>query len=177
MAEITSPTIITRINQILDAKVELDDAVQKFNSVSEPSYDDITLLPELWNMFCRYLKLHRHCANPQSVYERKLFIFLILTIYSPRTLAGGKMKLGLRDELGKLFGLNARTPISDNARDVAFLYRTDRIFKRDATRLMKMAYKYFSLNQLAEDFNLLTDPDETDIDLLLERVMGNKSAL
>lgn len=107
MAEITSPTIITRINQILDAKVELDDAVQKFNSVSEPSYDDITLLPELWNMFCRYLKLHRHCANPQSVYERELFIFLILTIYSPRTLAGGKMKLGLRDELGKLFGLNA----------------------------------------------------------------------
>ena len=42
---------------------------------------------------------------------------------------------------------------------------------------MKMAYKYFSLNQLAEDFNLLTDPDETDIDLLLERVMGNKSAI
>lgn len=50
-------------------------------------------------------------------------------------------------------------------------------FKRDATRLMKMAYKYFRLNQLAEDFNLLTDPDETDIDLLLERVMGNKSAI
>lgn len=43
MAEITSPTIITRINQILDAKVELDDAVHKFNSVTEPSYDDIAL--------------------------------------------------------------------------------------------------------------------------------------
>lgn len=95
-----------------------------------------------------------------------------MAIYSPRTLAGGKMRMGIRPIITKLFGLDAPTPISDNIRDVGILFRTDRVFRRDVTRMMKLMNRQFNLPKLAEDFYLETDPDSTDVEELLKRVMA-----
>ena len=55
--------------------------------------------------------------------QRKKFIFIILYLYSPSSLAGDKMASGLRNELSKVLGIQAKSTISNNSADLVFLYQ------------------------------------------------------
>ena len=66
-----------------------------------------------------------------NVTQRKKFIFIILFLYSPSTLAGGKMKNGLRDKLAEVLGVNAQTTISNNRNNLVFSYQLYKYFRQD----------------------------------------------
>ena len=55
--------------------------------------------------------------------QRKKFIFIILYLYSPSSLAGDKMASGLRNELSNVLGIQAKSTISNNCADLVFLYQ------------------------------------------------------
>ncbi|RHT78644.1 hypothetical protein DW736_18185, partial [Coprobacillus sp. AM28-15LB] len=74
----------------------------------------------------------RGCApNIDSVTQRKKFIFIILYLFSPSSLAGGKMASGLRPEIAKVLGVQSECTISDNCADVVFLYQNYGDFSGD----------------------------------------------
>ena len=52
-------------------------------------------------------------------------------LYSPGTLAGGKIGKGIRDALAKVLGFKAPTAISNLCTDVMFLYSNYKDFRRD----------------------------------------------
>ena len=56
---------------------------------------------------------------------------IILFLYSPSTLAGGKMKNGLRDKLAEVLGVNAQTTISNNCNNLVFSYQLYKYFRQD----------------------------------------------
>ncbi len=86
-----------------------------------PDMTDMCLIGRLYDIFKDVLS-ERDCPpNPQSVIQRKKFLFIILYLYSPETLAGGVMKRGLRKVLGDVLGLSSLTIISDNISDLVFL--------------------------------------------------------
>ena len=66
-----------------------------------------------------------------SVTQRKKFIFIILYLFSPSSLAGGKMTAGLREEMSKVLGIQSKSTISDNCADVVFLYQNYGDFSGD----------------------------------------------
>ena len=66
-----------------------------------------------------------------NVTQRKKFIFIILFLYSPSTLAGGKMKNGLRNKLAEVLGVSAQTAISDNRNNLVFSYQLYKYFRQD----------------------------------------------
>ena len=59
------------------------------------------------------------------------FLFIILFLYSPSVLAGGKMPDGLRDALCRTLGMNTASTISKNCADVVFLYQNYADMRRD----------------------------------------------
>ncbi|EGF56682.1 hypothetical protein HMPREF9446_02102 [Bacteroides fluxus YIT 12057] len=66
-----------------------------------------------------------------SVTQRKKFIFIILYLFSPSSLAGGKMTAGLREEMSRVLGIQFKSTISDNCADVVFLYQNYGDFSGD----------------------------------------------
>lgn len=119
---------IIRIKKIRIEKSELSD---EENKLTTPSITDKSLIPEIYNVF-RELLDERGCApNIESVIQRKKFIFIILYLFSPSTLAGGKMASGLRDYLADILGIYSKSTISDNCSDIVFLYQNYADFSDD----------------------------------------------
>lgn len=123
---------IIRIKKIRIEKSELSD---EENKLTTPSITDKSLIPEIYNVF-RELLDERGCdPNIESVIQRKKFIFIILYLFSPSTLAGGKMASGLRDDLADILGIYSKSTISDNCADIVFLYHNYADFSEDITWL------------------------------------------
>jgi len=68
-----------------------------------------------------------------GTWERKKFIFVALSLMSPLTLAGARLRRGLRGKMARLMGCEP-TSVSHDIRDLLFLYRNYPSFRRDVER-------------------------------------------
>lgn len=119
---------IDRLKKIRSEKSELS---SEENALASPVLKDKSLIREIYGMFVEILN-ERDCPpNPARVTQRKKFIFIILYLFSPSTLVGGKMKPGLREEISRVLGINSADIISKNCEDVVFLCRHYKDFSED----------------------------------------------
>ena len=123
---------IMELKTIREQKSRLSEREQE---LSAPMLTDFSLILEIYAWFKEILSGMTCPPNPESVIQRKKFIFIILYLFSPSTLAGGKMTPGLRDDLAKVLGVNSKSTISDNCADVVFLYQNYVDFSEDITCL------------------------------------------
>ncbi len=100
-------------------------------NLSSPILTDKSLIPEIYELFKRVLSEQDFSPMPESPHQRKKFVFVILFLYSPKTLAGYHSPRGLRDAIAKAIGLRDVTFISNNIETVAFLSQNDKYFKED----------------------------------------------
>lgn len=119
---------IDRLKKIRSEKSEL--SIEE-NALASPVLEDKSLIHEIYKIF-REIQEERDCPpNPASVTQRKKFIFIILYLFSPSTLVGGKMKPGLREEMARVLGIKSADIISKNCEDVVFLCRYYKDFSED----------------------------------------------
>lgn len=119
---------IVELKSIREQKSRLS---ERENELSRPFLSDYSFIPTLYVWFKEILA-NRDCPpNPESVNQRKKFLFIILFLYSPSVLAGGKMPDGLREELCRTLGMNTGSTISKNCVDVVFLYQNYKYFRQD----------------------------------------------
>ena len=101
------------------------------NALTAPILKDKSLIHEIYKIFVELLNERGCPPNIDSVTQRKKFIFIILYLFSPSSLAGGKMTAGLRPELARVLGVQSECTISDNCADVVFLYQNYGDFSGD----------------------------------------------
>ena len=119
---------IVELKSIREQKSRLSEREQELSS---PILTDFTLIPEIYEWFREILSDADCPPNPESVTQRKKFIFIILYLFSPSSLAGGKMTAGLREEMSRVLGVQSKSTISDNCADVVFLYQNYGDFSGD----------------------------------------------
>lgn len=72
------------------------------------------------------------CPVKDSIAQtRRKFVFVVLYLYSPSTLAGGKMPDGLREAIANSFGIQAKSSISNDFSDMVFQYEHYTDFRKD----------------------------------------------
>ena len=98
--------------------------------LTEPILTDLDMIGALYRWFQEIIS-QKETFRVGSVTQRKKFIFIILFLYSPSTLAGGKMKNGLRNKLADVLGVNSQTTISDNRNNLVFSYQLYKYFRQD----------------------------------------------
>lgn len=112
---------IAEIKSIREQKSRLSDREKE---LTEPTLTDLNMIPTLFTWFLEIIS-DRDCpGRVESVTQRKKFLYIILFLYSPVTLAEGKMLTGLREELSRLFNVSP-TVISNNYKDIDFLCNRD----------------------------------------------------
>lgn len=121
-------SIIEQIKLVKEKKEKLSRIEQ---NLSSPILTDKSLIPEIYELFKRVLSEQDFSPMPESPHQRKKFVFVILFLYSPKTLAGYHSPRGLRDAIAKAIGLRDVTFISNNIETVAFLSQNDKYFKGD----------------------------------------------
>lgn len=135
---------IAELRAIREQKSRLS---EREKELVEPLLTDKSLIEKIHQWFVEILEGMPFPPNPNSPIERKKFLFIILYLYSPSTLAGGKMKRGLRDELARVTNCTT-TLISHNCEDVTFFYNQyksyrvniDVIYTNILLRLRKNGY-------------------------------------
>lgn len=119
---------ISELKTIREQKSRLS---ERESELSSPILSDLGLISELYKWFAEILSNMDFPPCLESVTQRKKFLFIILFLYSPSTLAGGKMLCGLRDKLCEVTNITSKSTISDNCADVVFMYQNYKSFRKD----------------------------------------------
>lgn len=121
---------IVEIRSIRDQKARLS---ERERELTKPMLTDLDMIPTLYDWFKEIISQKE--TFRANVSQRKKFIFIMLILYSPNTLANGKMKRGLRDRLVDVFGLNSKSTISDNLNGLYISYQLYKYFRQDIHRI------------------------------------------
>ncbi len=128
----TEQTInIGKIKAVANLYSGLSELQSQWNELTKPPLTDLSLLTLLYNLYLSLFERRGISEKATKPYHRRKFLLVILYLYSPRTLAGGKMVGGLRDKLAELFGLSGKSAISDNIPALVFHYENYRDFRKD----------------------------------------------
>lgn len=87
---------IVELKSIREQKSRLSEREQELAS---PILTDLSLIPEIYDWFKELLAGMDCPPNPESVTQRKKFLFIVLFLFAPSVLAGGQLPNGIRAEI------------------------------------------------------------------------------
>ena len=119
---------IMELKSIREQKSRLSEREQE---LSLPILTDFSLIPEIYSWFREILTGMDCPPNPESVTQRKKFLFIILFLFAPSVLAGGRLSNGVRAALSEVFNDLSPCVISNNLSDVVFIYQQYKDFRQD----------------------------------------------
>lgn len=120
-----------KIIRLKKIRIEKSELSEEENALTAPILKDKSLIHETYKIFIELLNERGCPPNIDSVTQRKKFIFIILYLFSPSSLVGGKMTAGLREEMSRVLEVQSKSTISDNCADVVFLYQNYGDFSGD----------------------------------------------
>lgn len=129
--------VITRLSEIKEHRAVLD---MEEKSLSTPSVTNTDLLPTILE-YCReaFTELHPQ-GGVRSSEERRVYIFILLFLYSPRTLSGGKMSKGLRVKIASALGVESSN-LSHYHADIWFRYQIYDDFRNDVNKVFEKVFE------------------------------------
>ena len=119
---------IMELKSIREQKSRLSEREQE---LSLPILTDLSLIPEIYGWFKEVLSEMDYPPNPESVTQRKKFLFIVLFLFAPSVLAGGRLPNGIRAEISGVFPDVSPCVISNNIADVSFIYQQYKDFRQD----------------------------------------------
>lgn len=109
---------------------------ERESEIAKPVLTDLGMIDTLYEWF-KEIALDGKELPKGNVSQRKKFIFIILYLYSPTTLAGGKMRAGLREKLAEVFPIKEKSVVSNNTNNLVFSYQLYKYFRQDVERIYK----------------------------------------
>lgn len=119
---------IVELKSIREQKSRLSEREQELSS---PVLTDFNLIPEVYSWFKEILSDTGCSPNIESVTQRKKFLFIVLFLFAPSVLAGGRLPNGIRAEIAGVFPDVSPCVISNNITDVSFIYQQYKDFRQD----------------------------------------------
>lgn len=123
-----------RIFDLKDDCLVMENLKERFKMLSKPAIDDFSYITDIYAWAKEYLEKSEVPKRISNPVHRKKFIFIILALYSPSTLVGYKIRIGLRDRISKVTGL-VSTAISHNIDDLLFYYSLYASFQDDVDNM------------------------------------------
>lgn len=123
---------IRELKYIKEQKVKL---LAKESELSTPLINDLDMIPVLYEWFKESCVQPDNPGRNQSAHLRKQFIFIVLYLYAPGVLAGGRIPNGLRNKIAMAIHLKDRTFISHNIENIVFMYHNYRDFREEIRKI------------------------------------------
>lgn len=121
-------SVVSELKAIREQKSRLS---ERENELSAPVLSDLELIPVIYEWFKEVLSEMAFPPQVECITQRKKFLFIVLFLFSPSVLAGGRMPNGVRKNLEEVFPNVKPCTISNNLADVVFLYQQYKDFRQD----------------------------------------------
>lgn len=108
---------------------EMGDIKTRTEEMEAPLLLDRDLLPDIYRLFVD--EMTSRGRYPSGHMCRREFLFIALYLYSPRSLAGGRLPKGLRDRLCGIMGIKSKSSISDSCLNLIFFYQEYKDFREN----------------------------------------------
>lgn len=128
---------IGKITEIKHIRAEKSRLSARESALSRPMMEDRSQIKHIYDIFKEVLSQRGCPPRIGSVTQRKKFILLVLYLYAPGVLSGGRIAKGLRCYIAEATNVTAQNIISENLSDVVFLYQNTRKFSADFDMLFK----------------------------------------
>lgn len=102
--------------------------------LAKPILHDMELIPEIYGIFREILEESDFPPDIRSVTQRKKFVFIILYLYCPTALTGGRIRTGMGNALAEALGVSVYA-VSKYYDDLVFLFRHYRDFSLSVSAL------------------------------------------
>lgn len=126
--------IIETIKRIEKARAALRQAIVDNELATSPRLKDLALIPKIYEIF-KGIK-----GGDITVNDRKEFIFVVIYLYAPQKLFGGKMPHGMRRAIANVAGITCASFISSTCAELLILYTTYDDFQQEVDRLLNKVY-------------------------------------
>lgn len=140
-------SLISELKSIRTQRIRLFEREQE---LSKPILQDYKLISTIYEWFTEILKEIQPGQRINKPIQRKKFLFILVFLYSPATLAGDKMKQGLRDEIASVLNTNEKSIISKSLNNIVFYYQTYKYFRQDIEYLYTEIVKRLRVKGLIE---------------------------
>lgn len=118
---------ISELKHIREQKSRLS---EREAELVKPRLTNLELIPAIYDMFKEALCVIGLPSRGRII-QRKEFLFIVLFLFVPSVLAGGRIPNGVRKALENVFPKVRPCTISNNIADVAFLYQQYKYFRSD----------------------------------------------
>ena len=132
--------MFNKILSIQQIKKQKDTVLLSEKKICSPILTDYSLMPLIYEWFKTYMDKSDCPPNPQSVHQRKKFIFVVLYLFAPASIIGYKMPNGLRVEIARTLGVQKHCSISMYCEDLIFLSQHYKDFKQDIEDVFQYIY-------------------------------------
>jgi hypothetical protein len=149
MIPLTDTIDFDKVSKIEVFRTSLLPAISTFKTLIRPplhNLDNLAIVVEAHQRLQTRYALH----DATDVFERRQMLFVMLYLYCPRALVGGRIVKGLRCRLGDIFHLNSHCTISANIDGLTVLYRNDTQFREGVNRLYRETYAIMQERHITE---------------------------
>lgn len=131
------------IYEIISIRKDIASLSLRESELTRPTLSDLNLIPTIYDWF---MEAAKELPERNKSILNKEFIFIVMFLYSPGTLAGGKMKNGLRSKIGDTLGIIGKSAISDKLDTLVFNYRMYKYFRNDLNNIYSSIMKRINEN-------------------------------
>lgn len=124
---------IEKINELRKARMDMMTAVDRWEKLTA------NLQNGSLDMRDAYSRMKPMVGDRPRGMKRRAALMALLYLFSPQTLIGTKTKSSLRRRIASLLSYGSQSSVSNEARDLMFMYGNYQGFKREVDRLVSMA--------------------------------------
>lgn len=124
---------IEKINELRKARTDMMTAVDRWERLTA------NLQNGSLDMRDAYSRMKPIVGERPRGMKRRAALMALLYLFSPQTLIGTKTKSSLRRRIASLLSYGSQSSVSNEARDLMFMYGNYQGFKREVDRLVSMA--------------------------------------
>lgn len=143
---------IAEIKNIREQKSRLSEREAELVSPILTNLESIPYIYELFKNIVRTMNI----PPREKIIQRKEFLFIILFLFVPSVLAGGRIPNGIRKSLEHVFPKVKPCTISNNIADVFFLYQQYKYFRSDINIIYKEMLKRLEEGDTLDELKRLT---------------------
>lgn len=118
-------SVIWDLKALRDSRSDLK---SREKEMSRPLLDDLSIVKDIYRWAMDVPPGGKRCWR---ALRQRVFIFVVLFLYSPSTLAGQRMRQGLRGEIAAAMGRTGSL-VSHYTRDLPFMFNHYRWFRDEA---------------------------------------------
>ena len=128
---------ISNIKEFRELEKEKLKIIKRENELTTPLLTDFSLVKTISRYFWKIMEERKHSLVNSIAFQRKMFLFILIYLYSPKYFYNNNMAHGFRKVISELFEYNSESAISNMGRDIVSQYLIYKDLRNDIDDIIR----------------------------------------